>query len=180
MGKHKRQHKHGEILSLDRNYIPMSEISRRKAIIAVLSGRAQVMDLTTYSRFEGISAFNGHIHAIIYPQTTAVNEIKLSSGKGPKGVLKRDGYRCQYCGDFGDTVDHIIPRCQKGLTTWMNLACCCWSCNQKKRGRTPAEAGMALLRKPQSPRAILYERFYSLVREHPFQQIGHFEYSSVG
>lgn len=164
MSRYTRQHhKHGDILSLDRNFIPMSEISRHKAIKAVMSGRAQVIDLKTYARFEGKEVLRINIQAIIFPGVQAVNEIKLSAGKGNRGVLRRDSHRCQYCGGHGNTVDHVIPKCQGGPGTWMNLVACCFACNQKKRGRTPEQAGMELLKKPISPRALLYEKFHALV-----------------
>jgi hypothetical protein len=141
----------------------MSEISRIKAIKAVMSGRAQVIDLNTYARFEGKEVLRINIQAIIFPGVQAVNEIKLSAGKGNRGVLRRDSHRCQYCGGHGNTVDHVIPKCQKGQSTWLNLVACCFACNQKKRGRTPLEANMTLLKQPISPRAVLWEKFYTLV-----------------
>jgi 5-methylcytosine-specific restriction endonuclease McrA len=71
-------------------------------------------------------------------------------------VFVRDGFRCQYCGverAAGElTYDHVVPRVQGGKTTWENIVAACSGCNAKKRGRTPEQAGMALLRKPAKPR----------------------------
>lgn len=62
-------------------------------------------------------------------------------------VLIRDGNRCRYCGEDGaGTVDHIIPRCQGGTDSVDNLAVSCQSCNSRKGGRTPDQAGMVLRR----------------------------------
>lgn len=36
---------------------------------------------------------------------------------------------CHYCGEFGDTVDHIIPRSQGGTHNIENLVCACRDCN---------------------------------------------------
>ena len=81
------------------------------------------------------------------------------------GVLRRDGYRCIFCGsqageerqgrtltktDF--SVDHIMPRSRGGKNTWGNTACACSSCNQRKDARTPHEAGMTMLWEPKTPR----------------------------
>lgn len=161
MGRHK-PHKHGEILALDCNFIPMSEISRRHSLKAIFSGRAQVIDLSTYTRYEGMDALKVKIQAIIFPSVKAMNEVKLSIGKSSMGIFRRDNYTCQYCGKSGHTLDHVIPKCQGGSSSWMNLTTACWDCNQRKGGRTPQEAGMVLLKKPTSPRAILYERLHNL------------------
>ena len=45
-----------------------------------------------------------------------------------------------------------IPRSNGGPTTWENIVCSCVSCNVRKGGRTPGEAGVKLVRKPAKPR----------------------------
>jgi hypothetical protein len=61
-----------------------------------------------------------------------------------RGVLERDSYLCGYCGNDATTVDHIVPRCDGGISTWLNVVAACQKCNQKKGGRTPERAGMKL------------------------------------
>ena len=69
-------------------------------------------------------------------------------------VIDRDGLTCQYCGrelvvnapwPWYPTLDHVIPKAQGGETVYENLVVSCQPCNQKKRDRTPLEAGMRLL-----------------------------------
>ncbi len=73
-----------------------------------------------------------------------------------RNIFARDGNLCQYCGKRFATpemsLDHVVPRSCGGATTWQNLVCCCVSCNARKGGRTPSEAGMKLVRKPAKPR----------------------------
>lgn len=57
-------------------------------------------------------------------------------------ILTRDNWTCQYCGNYGDTIDHIIPKSRGGLNTWGNLCCACLKCNSQKEDKTPKEAGM--------------------------------------
>lgn len=57
-------------------------------------------------------------------------------------VRQRDNYTCAYCGEYGNTVDHIFPYSRGGKNSWGNLVTACRSCNGKKADRTPAEAGM--------------------------------------
>lgn len=73
-------------------------------------------------------------------------------------IYARDGYRCQYCGDrckMGElTYDHVMPRSRGGRTEWTNIVSACSTCNGRKGGRTPEQAGMKLLKKPVQPEAM--------------------------
>lgn len=60
-------------------------------------------------------------------------------------VMERDRETCRYCGTTDNiTVDHVVPRCQGGTDHEANLVACCRSCNSRKGGRTPEQAGMVL------------------------------------
>ena len=50
------------------------------------------------------------------------------------------------------SLDHVIPRSQGGQSTWENIVCACVGCNVRKGGRTPKQAHMSLIRKPEKPR----------------------------
>ena len=52
-------------------------------------------------------------------------------------VLERDMYKCWYCGDEGDTVDHWIPLCRGGTNAMVNLVCACSNCNELKGNCMP-------------------------------------------
>ncbi len=71
-------------------------------------------------------------------------------------IFERDKNTCQYCGGVFDrkdlNLDHVIPRDRGGPTTWENIVCSCIPCNTRKANRTPAEAGMRLVRKPKRPK----------------------------
>lgn len=61
-------------------------------------------------------------------------------------VYDRDGRACRYCGSAeAPTIDHVRPRCQGGGDGPDNLVVACRSCNSRKGGRTPEQAGMVLL-----------------------------------
>lgn len=51
-------------------------------------------------------------------------------------ILKRDGFRCRYCGAGADehdlTVDHVIPVTLGGSTEASNLVAACRDCNAGK------------------------------------------------
>jgi 5-methylcytosine-specific restriction endonuclease McrA len=73
-----------------------------------------------------------------------------------RNIFARDHNQCQYCGRKYPTselsLDHVIPRSQGGGTTWDNIVCACVDCNVRKGGRTPRQANMTLIRKPEKPK----------------------------
>jgi len=86
---------------------------------------------------------------------------------GRMSVYLRDSFRCQYqnCPSAHPlspeelTYDHVIPKDlwqgdKAQMTNWENIVTACWHCNQRKRNRTPAQAGMKLLRKPFRPTSL--------------------------
>ena len=49
------------------------------------------------------------------------------------------------------TFDHVVPVSQGGRKDWENIVTSCVRCNRRKGGRTPAEAGMRVIRAPARP-----------------------------
>jgi hypothetical protein len=49
-----------------------------------------------------------------------------------KRILERDNNVCFYCGEYGDTVDHILPRIRGGISSFSNCVCACQRCNTCK------------------------------------------------
>ncbi len=73
-----------------------------------------------------------------------------------RNLFARDRNKCQYCGRIFPTndlsIDHVLPRAQGGGDSWENLVCACIRCNARKGGRTPDQAHMKLVRKPERPK----------------------------
>jgi hypothetical protein len=65
-------------------------------------------------------------------------------------VLERDRYICYWCGQPGETMDHVVPWSKGGRTTMDNCICACQECNGM-RGDMPA-AEFARLRGVAVPR----------------------------
>jgi 5-methylcytosine-specific restriction endonuclease McrA len=73
-----------------------------------------------------------------------------------RNIFARDNNQCQYCGKRFPTtelsLDHVVPRSQGGQSIWDNIVCACIRCNVRKGGRTPKQAHMTLIRKPEKPK----------------------------
>jgi len=76
-------------------------------------------------------------------------------------VFLRDGFACQYCGEHTQklTLDHIVPRHRGGSHSWENLVAACGTCNHRKGGRLPEEAGMRLRKTPDEPACDPYTMY---------------------
>jgi hypothetical protein len=161
---HRKKHQNA-VIAVDQNLMPMNELNRHQAIKAVAKGKACVLDLSTWARLgaEGIREIRA-LQVIVFPGVKAVSDVKMGLGRGNHGILRRDGYRCQFegCNARAQSIDHLTPRCQGGETSWRNCVAACLSCNQRKGGRTLEQAGMRLKRPPRSPRYALIERFNEL------------------
>ncbi len=138
------------VLVLNQNYEPLNVCQVRRAVVLILNGKAEVIhnnsDPVRSATFSMISPSVVRLVQIVRrPRPHA----KLTRHR----IFSRDDYTCQYCGkQYNElTLDHVIPRYRGGKHKWDNVVSACKNCNQRKAGRTPAEAGMKLLKKPCEP-----------------------------
>ena len=139
------------VLVLNQNYVPLNICNARRAVILVNRGKAEMLenghgDIHTVSATFPIPSVIRLMHLVRRP----ILQRRISR----RAVFHRDEGRCQYCGDVArqPTLDHIVPRSRQGTHEWENVVAACVPCNHKKAGRTPAEAGMRLLRSPRAPK----------------------------
>lgn len=156
---------HADVIAVDQNFLPMMEIPRRKAMKALATGRALGLDPHTWIRMELAEVAGQQLQVIIFTKTKMVADGRLGFGRNNRAILRRDEFICQYddCTRRGTTIDHVVPKCQGGESTWTNQVACCLTCNQKKAGRTPEQAGMKLKHPVRSPRFHLMQRFAQAV-----------------
>lgn len=130
-------------LVLNAGYEPLSVVSYRRAILLVGTGKASVLA-------DGGDPVVGPTCTVRRPAVILLNRyIRIPhiehAAASRRGVLRRDGHRCGYCGRPATTVDHIPPRSRGGEDTWENLVACCLDCNNAKGDRTPAQMGLSLI-----------------------------------
>lgn len=141
------------IVVFSQNYLPLTRINIKRAVVLLVTGRAEPLDLGDRKGIELRSP-----RMILY----VPEQIRLTVGSAERRwkvpavsrreVLRRDGHTCQYCGSSKRlTLDHVLPRSRGGTHTWDNVLTACESCNQIKGNRTPEEAGMKLRSRPKAP-----------------------------
>ncbi|MBO1511868.1 HNH endonuclease [Metabacillus bambusae] len=50
-------------------------------------------------------------------------------------IIEESNFICFYYGEYGDTIDHIVPKSKGGLTNPKNCVCACFQCNQLKNDK---------------------------------------------
>ncbi len=175
------------VLVLNRHFAPVSVIPARRAMSLLYTGCAQaiddqgeVFDFGRWSRLpvrdedDGLPVVTGSLrvprvlHLVRYDRMPK-NIVRLTR----RNLLLRDQFECQYCqrrpGVRELNVDHVLPRSRGGLDTWENLVISCRDCNLRKGRRTPEEASMRLLRRPQRPRWSMGAHILLAARD-PFRE----------
>ena len=141
-------------LVLSQGFEPVKVVSWQRAITLLFLGKVEVIeeydrDIKTTSLLIKIPAVVRLLNAFRRHR----KPVKFSR----VNIYGRDDYRCQFCGEKKSvnelTYDHVIPRAQGGKTVWSNIVTACEDCNMKKGCRTPAQAGMKLLKQPMQPTA---------------------------
>lgn len=168
------------VLVLNKLFMAVHVISVRRAFILLCKELAEVVSLedgqfTTYdfqtwrevSEYR-LKNFRQEDDDWVRTATTQIQVPRvirlMSYDRMPKHTVKfnrrnifaRDNNQCQFCGKKYPTqelsLDHVVPRSQGGPNTWENIVCACVSCNVRKGGRTPKQAHMTLIRKPEKPK----------------------------
>ena len=142
------------VLFLDADWQPLRVEPWKRAVTDMFLGKVEVIE---YSRDRTIRAVTRE-----FPMPAVVRVLRRFRRDrqalrfSRMNIYARDGFTCQYCGQRQMTedltFDHVVPRSAGGTTTWENIVTCCVPCNRGKANRTPAQAGMRLLRRPIKPR----------------------------
>ncbi len=156
-----------KVLVLNRSYLPIHITVVRRALSLLYQGVAHAVDeqyrTFDFASWADLAAEEDTIGLV--DRAIRVPRVILLQGydRIPRryvrfsrfNIYARDGNRCQYCGrQFPRAelnLDHVVPRSRGGTSVWENVVCSCHRCNRLKGGRTPAEAGMRLVRQPRRP-----------------------------
>lgn len=136
-------------LVLNAGYEPLAVVTFRRALLLVLTGKASILA-------EDPEPVVGPTEVVARPTVILLKRYVRIPYRRPahvtrRGVLRRDGHTCAYCGRHATTVDHIHPRSRGGQDTWENLVACCLKCNGKKGNLTLRQLGWKLKIQPRAP-----------------------------
>ncbi len=143
-----------QTLLLNATYEPLKVVHWQKAITLWCQGKVEI--IASHDREVRAVSFSLRLPSVI--RLLRYVRIKAKFDYVPfsrANIYARDQHTCQYCATHFPTqdltFDHVIPVSQGGRKDWENIVTCCVACNRRKGGRTPAEAGMHLVRVPRRP-----------------------------
>jgi len=141
-------------LVLNATYEPLCVVSARRAVVLVLSEKAEVLhDSDEDMRSERLAL---KVPSVIRLRYFVKVPFRRRSALNRRAVFARDGGRCQYCGAAAESIDHVVPRAKGGPHTWENVVAACRACNTAKRDRLLSETTMVLRRRPSVPRELTW------------------------
>ncbi|CAA9231472.1 MAG: HNH endonuclease family protein [uncultured Acidimicrobiales bacterium] len=141
-------------LVLNATYEPLCVVSARRAVVLVLSEKAEVLhDSDEDMRSERLAL---KVPSVIRLRYFVKVPFRRRSALNRRAVFARDGGRCQYCGGAAESIDHVVPRAKGGAHTWENVVAACRACNTAKRDRLLSETSMVLRRRPSVPRELTW------------------------
>jgi 5-methylcytosine-specific restriction endonuclease McrA len=148
-------------LALNASFEPLTIVTTRRAVRLVLDGKAELLESDVGRVFrseERVVPCPSVIRLVRYVHVPYRFRRQVTN----TFLFARDDYTCQYCGRRKSdlrgrqflTRDHIRPISRGGLNTWDNVVTSCSTCNNRKGGRLPSEAGLALLHEPTEPNYV--------------------------
>ena len=146
-----------QTLLLNASYEPLRVLGWQKAITLWCQGKVEV--IAVHDREIRAVSFSLKMPSVI--RLLRFVKIRRRFDYVPfsrANIYARDKHTCQYCCTAFTTAeltfDHVVPVAQGGRKDWVNIVTCCVTCNRKKGGQTPAEAGMRLKRPPKRPTSV--------------------------
>lgn len=135
------------VTMLSSGWEPLYKTSFKRAIKAIVSGRAEVVEYYPCSYYPKKVKFKNFI---------AKGLQKKHNPKITKlDLFIRDEGSCQYCQNelklHEATIDHVLPICKGGKNEWTNLVIACLKCNQEKGDKLLINFDKKLNKKPQKP-----------------------------
>lgn len=141
-------------LVLNSSYEPIKVVSWQKAIVLWFQDKVEIVE--HHDVFVRSVCVSFQLPSIVRLKRYVRNHSRSTVRFCRENVYARDNYTCQYCHrNFNArdlTLDHVLPVSKGGGKSWTNVVAACRHCNQKKSNRTPDQAGMPLLKKPEAPR----------------------------
>jgi len=148
-------------LALNASFEPLTIVPPRRAVRLVLDGKAEILENDSCRVFRSESRVvpcPAVIRLVRYVHVPHRFRRQVTN----TFLFARDDYTCQYCGRHRSelrgrqflTRDHVRPLSKGGLNSWENVVTSCSTCNNRKGGRLPEEAGLTLAHEPGEPNYV--------------------------
>ena len=142
----------GRVLLLNATYEPLQLVSERRAVVLVLAGRAEPVVTPEHPSVCRSATIVVPIPSIVRLHSMVRLPTKMRTPPlTRRSILLRDDYRCAYCEEHADTIDHVVPRSRGGRHEWTNVVASCRRHNMLKSDRLLDELGCRIRIQPRGP-----------------------------
>ena len=140
------------VLLLNVTYEPLTTVGLKRAVCLVLCEKAEIVHHDTGGQLMHSATVAIATPSVIrlqrYVRIPPRNRVPLTRA----ALMRRDNYKCAYCGRHAETIDHVLPRSRGGQHAWENCVASCTMCNHRKADRLLEELGWSLPVAPAVPR----------------------------
>ena len=140
------------VLLLNVTYEPLTTVGLKRAVCLVLCEKAEIVHHDPGGRLLHSATVSLATPSVIrlnrYVRIPQRNRVPLTRA----ALMRRDNYKCAYCGRHAETIDHVLPRSRGGQHAWENCVASCTMCNHRKADRLLEELGWSLPVAPAVPR----------------------------
>ncbi len=137
------------VLVLNATYEPLAVVSARRAVCLLLADKVKmVANSGRLVRSERLCLDEPAVVRLGRYVSVPYNRHRTPTRRS---VFVRDDYRCQYCNEIAETLDHVVPRSRGGAHSWDNVVAACRGCNARKRDRLLADTPLRLRKLPGPP-----------------------------
>src|SRR5262245_29553408 len=99
-----------QVLLLNATYEPLTTLPLRRAICLVLREKAKIVHHDTSGACVRSATMSIEVPSVIrlrrYVRIPFRSRVPLTRA----ALMRRDNFRCAYCGSRAETIDHVIPR----------------------------------------------------------------------
>ncbi len=140
------------VLLLNVTFEPLTTVGLKRAVCLVLCEKAEIVHHDS-----GGQLLHSATVALVTPSVIRLNRYVRIPHRNRvpltrAALMRRDNYKCAYCGRHAETIDHVIPRSRGGQHAWENCVASCTMCNHRKADRLLDELGWSLPVAPAVPR----------------------------
>jgi 5-methylcytosine-specific restriction endonuclease McrA len=141
-----------QVLLLNATYEPLTTLPVRRAVCLVLRDKAEIVHRDSNGARLRSASLMMDVPSVIrllrYVRIPYRQRVPLTRA----ALMRRDNFRCAYCGHRAETIDHVIPRSRGGKHAWENCVASCMLCNHRKADKLLEEIGWSLPMVPAVPR----------------------------
>ncbi|WP_430333239.1 HNH endonuclease [Rhodococcus sp. ACT016] len=132
------------VLLLNATFEPLTALPARRAVVLMVCDKADAVHEDPLGPVIHSEGYSLQVPSVIrlrnYVRVPYRSRIPMTRA----ALMHRDRFRCGYCGDKAETIDHVIPRSRGGGHSWENCVACCAPCNHRKADKLLTELGWTL------------------------------------